>query len=362
MPREIDVSLGERSYRVVVSDLDRWQEIDLPELSERGRSAVLVTDDNVGPLWTEPARGFLERAGLNVSEIRIKAGEASKSLETLKSLYDRLIKEELKRDSWVVALGGGVVGDLSGFAAATYLRGVALLQIPTSLLAMADSSVGGKVGIDYGGGKNLVGAFHQPRLVLTSPGFLTTLPNTEFANGLAEVIKAAIIADPALFELIETKPTPIWNREAMVLEELIARSISVKARIVEEDELEVGRRQLLNLGHTLGHALEAASGFSTLRHGEAVAIGLTAACQLSVLLGLLPAGERDRIERVLERHNLPTRCSDLSWEDVEPWIRLDKKGREEGWTYVLTGGIGNVSVHRQVPEASVREAAAYVLV
>lgn len=334
----------------------------MPELSRQGRSAVLVTDENVGPLWTERVLRSLTRLGLEPREIRIPAGEATKVLGTVERIYGALLEGGVKRDGWVIALGGGVVGDVAGFAAATYLRGVAWLQIPTSLLAMADASVGGKVGVDYGGGKNLVGTFHQPGLVLTSPGFLSTLPDRELANGLAEVIKAAIIGDLDLFALMESQAAPIWKRDPSVLEELIGRSVEVKARIVEMDERETGRRQLLNLGHTIGHALEAATGFSVLGHGEAVAIGLVAACQLSFLLGLLPAADRDRVERLLAMHRLPTRLPNVGWRDVEPWLKMDKKGRETGGTYVLTAGIGDVSVHRQVPEHSVREAAAYVLV
>ena len=362
MSREVVVSLGERSYRVVVRDLSDWDRQSAPELTERGSNAVLVTDTNVGPLWADKVARSLTGLGLKLQEIRIPAGEASKVLATVERIYDILLDEVVKRDGWVIALGGVVVGDLAGFAAATYLRGVALLQVPTSLLAMVDASVGGKVGVDYAGGKNLVGTFHQPRLVLTSAGFLSTLPDREFANGLAEVIKAAIIGDPSLFALMEARAAPIWERDSSVLEELIGRSVEVKARIVEKDERETGYRQILNLGHTIGHALEAAAGFSNLGHGEAVAVGLVAACQLSFLLGLLPAAQRDRVERLLALHRLPTRLPNVRWQEVEPWLRLDKKGRETGGTYVLTAGIGDVSVHRQVPEHSVREAAAYVLV
>jgi 3-dehydroquinate synthase len=266
----------------------------------------------------------------------------------------------MMRDSWVVALGGGVIGDLAGFAAATYLRGIALLQIPTSLLAMADSSVGGKVGIDYGGVKNLIGAFHQPSLVLTSPGFLTTLPDPEYANGMAEVIKAALIGSPSLLQLLETEAEAIWKRDRSILEELLVESVTVKARIVEQDERESGIRQLLNLGHTFGHAFEAWGHFERLRHGEAVAIGLVAACQLSVLQGIASIGLRERIETLVRRYRLPTRLPGGRWEAIEPWLRFDKKAREAGGTFVLTKDIGDVSVQRQVPEASVREAAQYV--
>lgn len=360
MASEVRVELGERSYRVILQELDRWPEISLPELADLGRNGLLVTDRRVGPLWAGRVCESLQGMGLHLESIELPVGEASKCLDILQTLYDRLLALGLKRDSCVVALGGGVVGDLAGFAASTYLRGISLLQIPTSLLAMADSSVGGKVGIDYGGAKNVVGAFHQPCLVLTSPSFLTTLDNEEFANGLAEVIKAAVIADPILFELLETEAEAIWNRDRSILERILTRSIEVKAKIVAEDEREAGVRQFLNLGHTLGHAIEAWSRFEGIRHGEAVAIGLVAACQLSIVQGITTTGLRDRVERLLEKHRLPTRLHGGSWDEIGPWLRYDKKGTEGGRTFVLTKDIGDVSVQRQVPETSIRQAALYV--
>lgn len=360
MAAVIDVPLGDRSYRVLVSDLDQWIREIPPELGERGRRGLLVTDGNVRPLWAPRIGELLQHAGLRVELLELPSGEATKSLEHLSLVYDACKRAGIRRDGWLIALGGGVVGDLTGFAAATWLRGVGWLQIPTSLLAMADASVGGKTAVNHGGLKNVVGAFHQPRVVLISPEFLTTLPDGEFANGLAEVIKAAIIGDPVLFELLEREGESIWQRRLPVLTELTERSVSVKARIVAEDEREVGRRALLNLGHTIGHAIEAAGAFTRYRHGEAVAIGLVAACQLSVLLGLTDGAFRDRVEAILRMHRLPTRVEGMAWEDLEPSLRHDKKALEAGGTYVLTGGIGDVTVHRQVSEASVREAARYI--
>jgi 3-dehydroquinate synthase len=361
MTREIPVHLGARSYRVLVAPPAAWGEPDTPEFSERGKMAVLVTEERVGPLWAGTVREALRARGLQVHEVWVPEGEASKDLSRLPLLYDSFLATGLKRDGWVIALGGGVIGDLAGFAASTYMRGIAFAQVPTSLIAMADASVGGKVGVNYAGGKNLIGAFHQPRIVLTSPSFLSTLPDAELANGLAEVIKAAIIGDRELFGLLESRGDEIWRRDPAVLDEVVGRSIAVKAEIVGRDELDLGERQLLNLGHTFGHALEAAGGFDRLRHGEAVAIGLMAACRLSILLGLADVSFGDRVAALLDRHRLPTHCAWASWEDIAPWMSLDKKAGERGGTYILTGGIGDVSVHRQVPEASVREAAALVL-
>lgn len=357
----IEVELGNRSYAVRVEALAEWASLDLPELDERGRSVLLVTDTNVGPLWGERVRSFLEERGFRVVSHQVNAGEATKNVEGAVHLWEALRESGIRRDGWVAALGGGIVGDLAGWAAASYLRGIAFIQIPTSLLAMADSSVGGKVGINAAGVKNLVGAFHQPRCVLTAPEFLSTLPDEEFANGMAEVVKAAIIGDPGLFALLETEDRPIWNRETEVLDEVIRRSVRVKAGIVGKDEREAGVRKVLNLGHTLGHAIESAGRFTAFRHGEAVAIGMVAACQLSVLHGVAPVSFRDRVESLLTRHRLPTRAPDLSWDDVVPWLSHDKKARETGSTFILTGGLGDVRVQPQVSDASIREAAAYVL-
>jgi 3-dehydroquinate synthase len=358
MARALSVSLGERSYRIVIGDRSAWQADPLPELVERGREGLLVTDANVARAWLPDVREALEARGLRLSVLTVPAGERSKGPDALATVYDALLAAPIRRDGWVVALGGGVVGDLAGFAAATYLRGIAWIQVPTSLLAMADSSVGGKTGIDVGG-KNTVGAFHQPRLVLTDPGFLVTLPDAELSNGLAEVVKAGMIADPVLFDLVESRAAAVLGRDPAVLEELLARAVQVKIAIVEEDERESGKRQLLNLGHTFGHAIEAALDYRGIRHGEAVAIGLVAACRLSTLLGLAPSELVGRIEAVLGSCGLPIRGPGIGWEGLRPRLEQDKKAREQGWSFVLTGGVGNASVHRRVPEAAVREAAAY---
>ena len=344
MVHEISVSVPERSYRVLVADPADWDRIAMPELAERGKTAMLVTDENVGPLWSEPILGFLAGKGLDLREVRYPAGEVTKSIGPLQELYDKFLAQGLRRDGWVVALGGGVVGDLAGFAAATYLRGVAWLQIPTSLLAMVDASVGGKVGIDYAGGKNLVGAFHQPRLVLTSPQCLTTLPDQEFGNGLAEAIKAAIIGDPDLFCLMQEQAAPIWKRDPSNLQELIARSVRVKARIVEEDERETGKREVLNLGHTLGHAVEASSGLRAVRHGEAVAIGMVGATDLAYALGRCESDLADRVRSTLTRWGLPIACPPFQVDAIWDAMSHDKKRRGRGLRWVLPSKVGQVEI------------------
>ncbi|MDM7916838.1 MAG: 3-dehydroquinate synthase [Candidatus Eisenbacteria bacterium] len=362
MPRSILVQVGARPYRVLIDSIESWRSAPPEELEAfRERRAVLVTDRHVAAHWLPAGLSLLEGMGLHPSVVELPPGESTKQMSSLTQLYDAFLAAGLRRDGLVIALGGGVIGDLAGCAAATWMRGVSFLQVPTTLLAMADASVGGKVGIDYGGAKNLIGAFHQPVLVLAAPETLSTLPDEELANGLAEVVKAAMIADGELYHLLETRDVPIWRREPVVLEKLLQRSIQVKARIVTADEREQGERRKLNLGHTIGHALEAATGFKTYRHGEAVAIGLIAACRLSQMLGLCGASVLESVERLLERHRLPIRASGLEWERIEPWLHLDKKAGEEGWTFVLTAGIGDVTVRPRVPEGLVREATEYVL-
>ena len=361
MSLSVAVGVPGNPYRVVVCDLASWEALDLPEARERGRRAVLVTDENVARFWLDPVERSLRRVGWQAESIVLPAGEATKDFDHLSRVLECLCRIGVHRDGWVVALGGGVVGDLAGFAAACYLRGIALVQIPTSLLAMADSSVGGKVGINFGGGKNLVGAFHQPRLVITSPSFLTTLPDEEFANGMAEVIKTGLIGDAVLFERLEEAPQALWRRDPGAIEEVVARSVGFKASIVARDEREAGERRLLNFGHTIGHAIEAAGGFRLYRHGEAVAIGMVAATHLSIRLGVAQTSLLRRLLDLLAAYRLPVRAEGLTWDDLAPWLDHDKKAMEDGWTFVLTGDIGDARVRQQVSEASVREAAQHIL-
>jgi 3-dehydroquinate synthase len=259
------------------------------------------------------------------------------------ALYDRFVAAGLDRASAVVALGGGVVGDLAGFAAATYLRGIALVQCPTTLLAQVDSSVGGKVAINLPQGKNLVGAFYQPRIVLADTSVLATLAVREFRSGLAEVVKTAAIADPGLFELLEREAGRLAPDAADLLAGIVMRCCRIKAQVVTLDERELGLRAVLNFGHTLGHALEAAAGYGRLAHGEAVAIGMVAAARLSRNRGLCRDADVARLARLLARLGLPVR-SPLPGDRVLPYLAQDKKGRRGVPRFVLTGGIADVTL------------------
>jgi len=306
---------------------------------------VLVTNLTVGDLYAASVTESLEAAAFQVATCIVPDGEAHKTLDTVRTLYDCFVEAGLDRHGAVMALGGGVIGDMAGFAAATYLRGLPLVQLPTTLLAMVDASVGGKVAVDHPRGKNLIGAFKQPALVIADPDALSTLPASEFANGLAEVVKAALIGDPAMFEQIEAHgPAPLrW---------LIKRAVRVKVVIVEEDPYERGRRAVLNLGHTFGHALELLSGYA-LPHGSGVSAGLVAATRLSARMGLCDPALAARVEEVLARLGLPTTYGGHTPAQVWQAMATDKKRRGKRLRFVLPRALGDVFVTDDVTQAHV---------
>jgi 3-dehydroquinate synthase len=270
-----------------------------------GNRCAVLTDRNVGPLYGDGVLDSLRTAGFDPLLVTVPAGEGAKHLKVVSQCYDQLATHRLERRSFVVALGGGVVGDLAGFVAATFLRGIDFVQVPTTLLAQVDSSVGGKVGVNLRAGKNLVGAFHQPRLVLCDLDTLTTLPDREYRAGLAEVIKYGIIRDAALFRLLERKMPRLLDREPALLSQVIVRCCRIKADVVGADETEQGLRAILNFGHTIGHALEAVSGYGRFLHGEAISIGQVLAARLSSEGVGLSTDEADRIRRLFEVAGLP---------------------------------------------------------
>jgi shikimate kinase/3-dehydroquinate synthase len=312
----------------------------------RGRVA-LVTNPTVGDLYASSVVKSLQEAGFEPVVCRAPDGEAYKTLDTVRSLYDQFVAGGLDRYGVVLALGGGVIGDMAGFAAATYLRGVPLVQLPTTLLAMVDASIGGKVAVDHPQGKNLIGAFKQPELVVIDPLALATLDEAEMRSGWAEVIKAGVIGSPSLFERLEE-----GGNEPLL--SVIAEAIRVKVAIVEEDPYEKGRRAVLNLGHTFGHALEVLSGF-TLRHGEAVSVGLVAAARTAVALGLCDETVEGRLAALLQRFGLPTRYQGYEPREIWETMATDKKRRGKKLRFVLPQALGQVMVTDQVPKAVVLE-------
>ncbi len=305
-----------------------------------GRRAVVVADENTAPLYGETMLAALAGAGVTTSLFALPAGETTKCPEQLLRLYDAFLDAHLTRADLVVALGGGVVGDIAGYAACTYLRGVHLIQVPTTLLAQVDSSVGGKVAVNHPRGKNLLGAFYQPELVLIDCDTLQTLDTRQVGAGLGEVIKYGCIADRALFERLES----LGSREALqpVLDEVIARCCEIKAQYVQADPLDHGVRMQLNFGHTLAHALENAMGYGTLLHGEAVSIGMVAAARWGERLGVTPAGCSERIKRLLQAYGLMTERPDgLSPDALAATMALDKKAVGASVRTVLLTGIGS---------------------
>ncbi|MEJ5221672.1 MAG: 3-dehydroquinate synthase, partial [Tepidiforma sp.] len=315
--------------------------------------AFIITDTHVGPLFAGRAAAALEAAGYQSDAFSIPAGENYKSLETLASVYDFLVDHRIERTDFIVTLGGGVVTDLGGFAAATILRGVPFIHAPTSLLAMADAAIGGKTGIDHPRGKNLIGAFAQPRAVVIDPLLLRTLPPRQLRNGWAELLKHGFILDEALVRDLEAASI---DGPPLTSPDLIARSVAIKAAIVSEDERESGRRTLLNYGHTIGHAIEAVTGYETWLHGEAVAIGMRAAGIISVELGLLPPAEFERQQALIRRFGLPESAPGLDPRAVFDATLVDKKVRAGSIRWVLLERIGHAIVRQGVPDALVHHA------
>lgn len=361
MIRTVPVGLGDRAYDVVIGPglLDQAGARVAAVLGKRKRVAV-VTDAHVGAHHAERLCAALQGAGITVDTITIPPGEESKSFEGLADLSDRLLALNLERGDQIVALGGGVVGDLAGFAAAIYKRGIDFVQVPTTLLAQVDSSVGGKTAIDTPRGKNLIGAFHQPRLVLADLDVLATLPARELACGYAEIIKYGLLGDFSFFEWLETNVHAVLDRDVDALVRAVGRSVEMKAEIVAEDEKEAGRRALLNLGHTFGHAIEAEMGFGdALKHGEAVGVGMAQAFRFSAKLGLCPTQDAVRAQAAIKAAGLPTTLADVR---PEPFVAdaliahcgQDKKAEGGKLTFVLARGIGDAFVAKDVDRAALK--------
>jgi 3-dehydroquinate synthase len=308
----------------------------------RGADVLIVTNDTVAGLYLATVEAALE--GRRIVRCVLPDGERFKTLATVGRVFDALIEARLNRDAMLVALGGGVVGDIAGFAAACYQRGVPYVQVPTTLLAQVDSSVGGKTGVNHPAGKNLIGAFHQPQAVISDTDTLATLPDREFKAGLAEVIKYGCIRDPALFDWLEINIAPLVRRDAAALAHAIGRSCAIKAAVVAEDERERDLRAILNFGHTFGHAIEAATDFQLFLHGEAVGLGMLMAADLSQRLGMIDGGVRQRIGDLLARAGLPTRAPRIGAARAFELMQMDKKVLAGSLRLVLLQGLGRAVV------------------
>ncbi|MDD2408999.1 MAG: 3-dehydroquinate synthase [Tepidiphilus sp.] len=353
--RELAVDLGERSYPIFIgSGVLTAHELLLPNLEQP--RAVLVTNETVAPLYLERVTTMLERHAVRVDSVVLPDGEQYKNWQTLEKVYDTLVDTRAERATPLIALGGGVVGDMTGFAAATWQRGAPFVQMPTTLLAQVDSSVGGKTAINHPRGKNMIGAFHQPRAVLIDTDTLATLPLRELRAGLAEVIKYGLIRDASFFDWLEGHMEALLALEPGPVAFAIERSCRNKAEVVVADETERGERALLNLGHTFGHAIETGTGYVGWLHGEAVAVGMLMAAEVSLRLGWIDEGELARIEGLLIRAGLPVRGPGLPVDEMLHWMAGDKKVSGGQLRLVLLQGIGKAVVTADVLPSVLRAA------
>jgi 3-dehydroquinate synthase len=350
----LNVALGERSYPIHIgAGLLARAELIADRLPKK--KAAIITNTVVGALYLSPLARALESRGVEVVSITLPDGEKHKDWETLNRIFDALLERRCERGTTLIALGGGVVGDLAGFAAAAYLRGVPFIQVPTTLLAQVDSAVGGKTAINHPLGKNMIGAFYQPRAVISDTDTLATLPTRELAAGLAEVIKYGLIRDPALFAWLEKNMKRLVAREAEPLAHAIERSCAIKAAIVAEDEREDGVRALLNFGHTFGHAIEAGTGYGTWLHGEAVGAGMALAARLSEKLGLIGPDEVRRVDAILVAAGLPNSAPDLGFDRYLELMGHDKKVEGGRIRFILLKRIGDAFVSADVPQAALAD-------
>jgi 3-dehydroquinate synthase len=345
----VRVELGERSYPIRLGEGTLAGVGPALVRLTGARRAAVITVPAVGRRYAGPVLRSLREAGVRARRIEVPDGDATKNLRQVERLYEALLDRGLDRSSVVVALGGGVVGDLAGFTAATYLRGIAFAQVPTTVLAMVDASIGGKVGVNLPRGKNLVGAFHQPRLVWVDVATLRSLPQRQRAAGFAEVVKAAALWDADLFARLEREAEALGTLESRSLLPVLERACAIKAEVVARDEREGGLRMLLNLGHTLGHAVEQQHGYRGVLHGEAVAMGMVYAARRSEQLGLAPAGTAERLERLLERFGLPTELPDRPRRAYLEALRVDKKSRDARIRYIVLRRIGRADAVELTP-------------
>ncbi|MGG1945876.1 3-dehydroquinate synthase [Trinickia sp. NRRL B-1857] len=348
----VNVELGDRSYPIRIgADLIGQTELFAPHIA--GSSITIVTNETVEPLYGEALRTALAPLGKQVSTVVLPDGEAFKNWETLNAIFDALLGGQADRKTTLIALGGGVIGDMTGFAAASYMRGVPFIQVPTTLLSQVDSSVGGKTGINHPLGKNMIGAFYQPQAVIADIATMRTLPERELAAGLAEIIKTAAIADAAFFEWLEHNIEALNRREPAALMHAVKRSCEVKASVVAADEREGGLRAILNFGHTFGHAIEAGLGYGEWLHGEAVGCGMVMAADLSVRLGLLDEAVRGRLVSVIGAARLPTRAPALGDTRYIELMKVDKKAEAGTIKFILLKKLGETLI-TDVPEPALR--------
>ncbi|MEH1883785.1 3-dehydroquinate synthase [Nostoc sp.] len=365
MTSVINVNLPEQSYEIAITSLSCANaSSSLDQLGQKmanlklGKKVLLVSNPTIFKHYGERAITSLTSAGFEVASCTLPPGERYKTLNSIQKLYDVALENRLERSATMVALGGGVIGDMTGFAAATWLRGINVVQVPTTLLAMVDSAIGGKTGVNHPHGKNLIGAFHQPRLVLIDPDVLKTLPMREFRAGMAEVIKYGVIWDAELFAQLEASKRLDQLRyvKPELISSILTRSCQAKADVVSKDEKEGGLRAILNYGHTIGHAVESLTGYRLVNHGEAVAIGMVAAGQIAVDLGMWQKEDTERQNALIQKTGLPTQLpSGVDIEAIIEALQLDKKVKAGKVRFVLPTEIGVVTVTDEVPSDIIRQ-------
>ncbi|MBD2203501.1 3-dehydroquinate synthase [Calothrix sp. FACHB-1219] len=358
MTSVISVNLPQQSYEIAIAPGSLEQLGEKMSSFKLGKKVLLVSNPTIFKHYGEKAIASLQNAGFTVSTCILPPGERYKNLNSIQKIYDAALENRLERSATIVALGGGVIGDMAGFAAATWLRGIHVVQVPTTLLAMVDSAIGGKTGVNHPQGKNLIGAFHQPRLVLIDPTVLKTLPVREFRAGMAEVIKYGVIWDAELFAQMEASKhlNQLRYIKPELIESILIRSCQAKADVVSKDEKEAGLRAILNYGHTIGHAVESLTGYRVVNHGEAVGIGMVAAGQIAVELGMWQTAETERQNALIQKAGLPTQLpSGLDIEAIIDALQLDKKVKAGKVRFVLPTQIGVVTVTDEVPADIIRQ-------
>ncbi len=355
--KSLKVELGDRSYDILIGSglLDRTA--NLLREAIPAKKYVIITNPTVDKLYGNKVKENLSNGGLTANLLTVPDGEEYKSLDSAGRLYQELTECFAERNTPILALGGGVIGDLSGFVASTYMRGVPLVQIPTTLLAQVDSSIGGKVAVDHGKIKNKIGTFYQPRMVISDTATLKTLPQNEFANGMAEVIKSAVIRDREFFTFIEQNLDKINGRDEDTIEEMVFRAAGIKACVVMQDEMDTGLRNILNFGHTLGHAVETVSAFR-IAHGQAVSIGMIAEAKISLKMGTFEERELKKLEKLLSDCGLPTKMPEMDKDSVLKAMRHDKKITGGNIRFALPHNIGDVYLTDEVDIGYIMEAIA----
>ena len=342
----VRVELGARSYEIIINDGILSRSGSIISALPLQKKAAVITNTTIAPLYLSALRKSLKEAAFSVSEIIIPDGEEHKNLAQMEKIYNALLSFNLDRNSFLIALGGGVVGDITGFAAATFLRGIPFVQIPTTLLAQVDSSVGGKTGVNLPGGKNMVGAFYQPGIVIIDPQVLTTLPARELMAGMAEVIKYAVISDAGFFSYLQGASEKALRLDPATLSYVIKTCCAIKASITSKDETEKGIRSFLNFGHTIGHAVEALTSYRQYAHGEAVAMGMAAAAKLSSAWGYCPDAAYQQVKALLEQYGLPAALPSFPLDDYIASMLKDKKKSGDSIQMVLMHEIGKVVLEK----------------